>query len=368
MTFTCSAFTSAPGKTQKQTPINTLLPRKVEAVIGQDHIKPYGLRRRQGNHFWQYNVLCFSGSSDVCQLFVLLQCLHSCTSAHLPAWFRHAHLLLFDSWKWQHHYGHRSQQHRPLAFVQPCPLRGGPSMAVVTAKDHEPHGRPPRPNNCWADWHLCDNNHLFWFCNWNESSTVNWHLLVVCLPIYSRFFSHVDPCGEIPGCSPPYHICGLEEGKGDQNQKRWHLLRLVAGLHHTSQVVSLHFLEYCHNLKPRGCFFLQPFCSPCSFSIKGEEADRFKPRAFYTIFVVLRALLFRYGFQIFSTVMLSFSEVDEHKGCVLWMSSFWFSVPSRLVAHLLFLHREGKRCCQNRRSGQWSLQKQELHLHVTVNK
>lgn len=83
-----------------------------------------------------------------------------------------------------------------------------------------------------------------------------------------------------------------------------------------------------------------------------KQVDAFKLRAFYTIFVVLGTLLFRYGFNIFFNVVLSLSEVDEHKSCVLWMSSFWFSLPSRLVAPLLFLHREGKLCCRNQKSGQ----------------
>lgn len=87
-----------------------------------------------------------------------------------------------------------------------------------------------------------------------------------------------------------------------------------------------------------------------------RQVDAFKLRAFYTIIVVLLALLFRYGLTFFSTVMYYYSEVDEYKVCVLWMSSFWFSLPSRLMTPLLFLHREGKLCCQNRRSRQWSLQ------------
>lgn len=83
-----------------------------------------------------------------------------------------------------------------------------------------------------------------------------------------------------------------------------------------------------------------------------RQVDAFKLRAFYTIFVVLGVLLLRYGFHIFATAIISLSGIDEYSVCVFWMSGFWFSLPSRLVAPLLFLHREGKLLGPNRRLGQ----------------
>lgn len=118
---------------------------------------------------------------------------------------------------------------------------------------------------------------------------------------------------------------------------------------HSIAIVSLNIavVSFC-NLS-----VLRVLCQPRP-GTEGErrQVDAFKLKAFYTIFVVLAALLFRYGFNFFSTIILFYSAVDEHISCVLWMSCFWFSLPSQLVAPLLFLHREGKLCCQNRRTRQ----------------
>lgn len=84
----------------------------------------------------------------------------------------------------------------------------------------------------------------------------------------------------------------------------------------------------------------------------GRHIDALRLRAFYTIFIVLGALLLRFGFNAFAVVVLWFSDIDEHYQCVLWLSSFWFGLPSVLVAPLLFLQKQGKLCCRSRRSRQ----------------
>lgn len=98
-----------------------------------------------------------------------------------------------------------------------------------------------------------------------------------------------------------------------------------------------------------------------------RQLDALKLRAFYTISVVLGVLLLRFGFNICATVILSIS-IDENTSCVLWMSSFWFGLPSRLLSPLFVLQREGKICWRSKTSGKWFLQEQELHLHnITDN-
>lgn len=81
-----------------------------------------------------------------------------------------------------------------------------------------------------------------------------------------------------------------------------------------------------------------------------RQLDALKLRAFSIICVVLGMLLVRFWFNICATVIIYISE--PHIRCVLWMSSFWFDMPSRLVSPLLFLYREVKLCCRNKTSAQ----------------
>lgn len=83
-----------------------------------------------------------------------------------------------------------------------------------------------------------------------------------------------------------------------------------------------------------------------------RQLDALKLRAFYIICVVLVVLLVRFGFNICATVIISISEIGDHTRCALWMSSFWFAVPSRLVSPLVFLHGKRKMCCRNKTSRQ----------------
>lgn len=83
-----------------------------------------------------------------------------------------------------------------------------------------------------------------------------------------------------------------------------------------------------------------------------RQLDALKLRAFFIICFVLGELLLRFGFNICVTVLISISEVEDYIRCVLWMSSFWFGLPSRLAPLLFFLYREGKLCCGNKTSRQ----------------
>lgn len=103
--------------------------------------------------------------------------------------------------------------------------------------------------------------------------------------------------------------------------------------------------------------FIVSFCSCSVLRVlfqpkpRSRQLNALKLRAFYTICVVLGVLLLRFGFNICATIILSMS-IDEHTSCVLWVSSFWFGLPSRLVSPLFFIHREGKMCCRSKTSGQ----------------
>lgn len=110
----------------------------------------------------------------------------------------------------------------------------------------------------------------------------------------------------------------------------------------TIVTVNLFIVSFC------SCSVLRVLFQPRPGS---RQFDALKLRAFYTICVVLGVLLLRFGFNICATIILSMS-IDEHTSCVLWMSSFWFGLPSRLVSPLFFIHREGKMCCRRKTSGQ----------------
>lgn len=113
---------------------------------------------------------------------------------------------------------------------------------------------------------------------------------------------------------------------------------------YTSTIVTLNLfiVSFC------SCSVLRVLFQPRPGS---RQFDTFKLRAFYTICVVLGVLLLRFGFNICAAIILSMS-IDEHTSCVLWMSSFWFGLPSRLVSPLFLIHREGKMCCRSKTSGQ----------------
>lgn len=113
---------------------------------------------------------------------------------------------------------------------------------------------------------------------------------------------------------------------------------------YTSTIVTVNLLivSFC------SCSVLRVLFQPRPGS---RQFDALKLRAFYTMCVVLGVLLLRFGFNICATIILTISK-DEHTSCVLWMSGFWFGLPSRLVSPLFFIHREGKMCCRSKTSGQ----------------
>ena len=130
-------------------------------------------------------------------------------------------------------------------------------------------------------------------------------------------------------------------------------------------------MTYLTFLEPRDPVIIFYFCvlaitfiavSFCSLSVlcvlirpgPGEESggrqrvDKSKLRAFYAILAILGVLLFRTGGKIGVTILYSSVKMGESERCAVWLSVFWFCLPSSLVLPLLFLQKEVKSlCCKN---------------------
>ncbi|KAM3590560.1 uncharacterized protein V6R79_011917 [Siganus canaliculatus] len=80
-----------------------------------------------------------------------------------------------------------------------------------------------------------------------------------------------------------------------------------------------------------------------------QRAERSKLRAFYTITVILGALLLKFGGSILSMALYSSALLEETRKCRILLTFGWTGLPGSLVLPLLFLHRAGKlrRCCRN---------------------
>lgn len=70
--------------------------------------------------------------------------------------------------------------------------------------------------------------------------------------------------------------------------------------------------------------------------------DQSKLGAFYTITLILAALMLRGVGFIVTPFLFAFHHMGEAKSCVLLVATFWLSLPSNLVLPLLYLHRAGK--------------------------
>ncbi|XP_036969066.1 uncharacterized protein LOC119027740 [Acanthopagrus latus] len=76
-----------------------------------------------------------------------------------------------------------------------------------------------------------------------------------------------------------------------------------------------------------------------------QQVDQSKLRAFYTIMIILGVLLFRFGGAVISVVLMNSPALSEDERCGLWLSMFWFCLPSSLALSLLFLKKSGKLPC-----------------------
>ncbi|XP_014823431.1 PREDICTED: uncharacterized protein LOC106903907 [Poecilia mexicana] len=90
------------------------------------------------------------------------------------------------------------------------------------------------------------------------------------------------------------------------------------------------------------------FCSLAVFCVlitPGMKTDQTKWRAFHTILAITVALVLRISGQSASMAILHPNHrVENH--CAIFLTGFWFCLPSSLVLPLLFLHRNGKLTCQ----------------------
>lgn len=73
-----------------------------------------------------------------------------------------------------------------------------------------------------------------------------------------------------------------------------------------------------------------------------ERADNAKKRAFYTILAILGALVLRFAWGFFSTVLY---VTGRNGDCITMTIEVWFNLPSSLVVPLLFVLRTGKCVC-----------------------
>lgn len=81
----------------------------------------------------------------------------------------------------------------------------------------------------------------------------------------------------------------------------------------------------------------------------GARSNQSKRRAFHTITAILGTLVLKFGGDMFSSVCIISLQFDDNTRCGLWLSVFWFSLPSTLVLPILFLQRAGKlACCKTR--------------------
>lgn len=73
-----------------------------------------------------------------------------------------------------------------------------------------------------------------------------------------------------------------------------------------------------------------------------QHVDLSKLRAFYSITLILVVVVFRCVGFIAIPLILIVDDVSESKSCILFITTFWVSLPSNLVLPLLYLQRAGK--------------------------
>lgn len=79
-----------------------------------------------------------------------------------------------------------------------------------------------------------------------------------------------------------------------------------------------------------------------------HRVDKVKLRALHTIMAILGVLMLRFVGNIYTNILYDSQHLDLAQRCGLWLSEFWFCLPSSLVLPLLFLHRTEKLpCCKH---------------------
>lgn len=76
-----------------------------------------------------------------------------------------------------------------------------------------------------------------------------------------------------------------------------------------------------------------------------QQVDQSKLRAFYTILVILKVLLFRIGGCALISVFYTSSKLKENTKHHLILFLFWTCLPTSVLPLVLFLQRAGKVLC-----------------------
>ncbi|XP_042257463.1 uncharacterized protein LOC121889519 [Thunnus maccoyii] len=187
-------------------------------------------------------------------------------------------------------------------------------------------------------------------------------LYLSTINISGHIFFHILTCVErYLAVVHPVTYLGLRKARGIRIRNItigcvWLLCFVATGFMFIEDSVSIGILFFCITV-----FALIIICF-CSFSVlcilirpgpgegggSRQQVHQSKLRAFYTIMAILGVLLLRFGQNTLSTALYASPQVGETGRCALWLSTFWFSLPSSLVLPLLFLHRAGKLlCCKN---------------------
>lgn len=73
-----------------------------------------------------------------------------------------------------------------------------------------------------------------------------------------------------------------------------------------------------------------------------ERVDQLKQKAFNTIMAIMGALLLSFAGCLFYVAVYASPQIPKTDQCVILESTYWLTLPSRVVLPLLFLHRAGK--------------------------
>lgn len=80
----------------------------------------------------------------------------------------------------------------------------------------------------------------------------------------------------------------------------------------------------------------------------GQQVDPQKMRAFRMMMAILSVLMLKFAGNLFSTTTYVYFS-DFASQCISWMATLWLNIPSTLVIPLLYVQRQRKAQCRNRR-------------------